>query len=81
MSHETARIAADRHDGVAPDHYPVCTGCGNLCGVLAQICVDCGTRLKPTEEELRAIGRRERIRAMKAALPREDEQATRERGD
>jgi predicted amidophosphoribosyltransferase len=32
-------------DGIAPDHYPTCPHCGNLCGKLARVCYDCGAHL------------------------------------
>ena len=30
---------------LGPDHYPACPGCGDLCGLLAQRCANCGAQL------------------------------------
>ena len=62
---QNAALDAAASDRIQPDHYPACPRCGNLCGVLARICVDCGARLY-TET---------------AAPEREAMQATRERGN
>jgi len=43
--HPNARALADATDALQPDHFPACPNCGNLCGKLARICVDCGWRL------------------------------------
>lgn len=58
--------------------YPVCPSCGEQCGRLARICVDCGAYLyEPTPSD--RLERAMLIRNGLAALRREDEQATRER--
>jgi hypothetical protein len=62
------------------DHYPTCPRCGSLCGVLAEVCADCGERLYPSAGELEAA-RRQAAEPPIAALMREAEQATRERGE
>lgn len=44
------------HDDVTTgDHYPTCPRCGDLCGVLAAICVNCGCRLRLSDVESRAM--------------------------
>jgi hypothetical protein len=43
------QLATDRN---APDHLPACPRCGNLCGVMAVICVDCGSRLYLDDDHL-----------------------------
>jgi len=42
---KTARQYADALDLILGDHFPTCPRCGNLCGRLARVCVDCGCRL------------------------------------
>lgn len=54
-----AALRALRGDLAEPDHYPTCPICGNLCGRLARVCVDCGARLyepgaEPVDAEHRA---------------------------
>lgn len=61
-----AALDAAASDRIQPDHYPACPRCGNLCGVLARVCVDCGARLYPEP---------------KAELALEDVSAARERGN
>lgn len=65
-----AALDAAASDRIQPDHYPACPRCGNLCGVLAVICADCGARLYLEPED-----RYPRLRR------REAMQATRERGN
>lgn len=55
MSTETAAWRQEAADRGTDDHYPSCPYCGNLCGLLAVICVDCGTRLKLSDDELRSL--------------------------
>ena len=52
-SYSSASHLAKVNDCAALDHLPTCPSCGNLCGMLAEICADCGARLKPTEADLR----------------------------
>lgn len=66
-----ARLDADRLDARQLDRYPVCPQCGNVCGLLAYVCADCQTRLRPTAAELHTIAADAKIRRMNAALERE----------
>jgi len=60
--------------------YPICPGCGSLCGRLARICADCGAFLyEPTRED--RDERRELTRRAFAALRREDSPPTKETED
>ena len=45
MTRNDAEQTARSLDAMAPDHYPTCPNCGDLCGMLAVICVECGARL------------------------------------
>jgi hypothetical protein len=77
---ETAGIRARRDDLGALDHYPTCPRCGDLCGRLARICVECGAELFASPVDLadaQAVG----SHAMNAAPKRDDTPATRERGE
>lgn len=50
------------HNMIALDHFPVCGGCGDLCGKLARVCFGCGRALYPTDHALEVASR-----AMQAA--------------
>ena len=73
--------ATDRRRGdlLAPDRYPTCPACGNLCGKLARICADCGAQLFASEVDL-ANAKRVGSAAMTAAPKRDATTPTRERG-
>lgn len=48
----TAAGRAAQDNGLAPDHFPACPHCGNLCGKLARLCADCGAFLyHPTADD------------------------------
>ena len=78
MTYDNGEYRARAHEAVTGDHYPVCPKCGDLCGVHAQLCITCGTRLKPTEAELKAAARDARIQGMQPT--QHDPEATRETG-
>lgn len=45
MTSDTASYKYRAHEAVTADSMPACPRCGNLCGRLARICVDCGAKL------------------------------------
>lgn len=78
MTYDNANYRAFALEMSSSDRYPVCPKCGNLCGVLAVVCADCGARLKPTESDLRLAREHGKI----AGMPSADDatEATREQG-
>ena len=78
MTYDSAAYRAHAREMASSDRYPVCPACGNLCGVLARICADCGARLHPTEADLRLA----RESGKMPAMPSADDatEATRETG-
>jgi hypothetical protein len=55
---DQAEYVQGSHERVTPDHYPACPRCGDLCGVLATVCVGCGTRLVLNDDDRRTLGLR-----------------------
>ncbi len=49
MTVDSGEYRARRHEAVTGDHFPACPRCGDLCGRLAQVCAECGTRLYDAE--------------------------------
>lgn len=75
---ETAARRQAQDDRNALDHFPVCPGCGDLCGVLAQVCANCKAQLYSTDLDLAniaAVGLQAMRRRRLAALVREDTEA------
>jgi hypothetical protein len=55
------------HEQATSDHYPACPRCGNICGVCATKCADCGARLLPTMGDNLLAGERSSSAVKRAA--------------
>jgi ribosomal protein L32 len=68
------------HEQVTSDHYPSCPRCGNICGVAATKCWECGARLLPTLGDYLLAGERSSAAVKRAAAGGlEDAERERER--